>query len=72
VKRFRHPGSDEIRATARRNCFQRAPKELTRRNQQFRNDTILALPQQTPETGREHDRSIDSRNIFCEQGDYDA
>jgi hypothetical protein len=29
----------------------------------------LALPQQTPETGLEHDARIDSRDSFCEQGD---
>jgi hypothetical protein len=49
----------------RRNCFRRAPKELTRRNQQFRNDTIFALPQQTLETGLAHDRNIDSRDLFA-------
>jgi len=56
----------------RRNYFRRASNELTRRNDQFRNDTILTLPQQTPETGLEHDRSIDLRHRFREQGDNNA
>jgi len=43
-----------------------------RRNEQSRNDTIFTLQQQTPETGLDHDCSIDLRSRFCEQGDNDA
>src|SRR5262249_42018975 len=58
------PGSNEMRARADEIYFRHASNELTRRNDQFRNDTILTLPQQTPETGLEHDRGIDLRHRF--------
>jgi hypothetical protein len=59
VKRFRRlvptksgPAADEIISGELRT-------QPCRRNDQFRNDIIFALPRQTPETGSEHHHHID-------------
>jgi hypothetical protein len=61
VKRFR-PRFRRNTGHSQRNCFRRAPKELTRRNQQIPQRHHFALPQQTPETGLAQGRIIDFAN----------